>query len=100
MANKTKKQTPQDRYAAILAERGEKMDNCTVLAFVFTERGSAKNFHYSLMQAEPRVPYLIFDLSGEMTGRVQVVVRNKDNIEGRIRAIAEIHKGRRTMPDL
>lgn len=100
MATKSKKLTIRERYAAILAERGEKMENCTVLAFVFPKYGKGKNFHYSIMQAEPRIPYLIFDMTGEGAGKVQVVVLKDPSNESRIRAIAEVHGGHRTIADL
>ena len=100
MATKNKKQSVRERYAAILAERGENIDDCTVLAFVFPKGGKEKTFHYSLMLAEPAVPYLIFDATGNGAGKAQVVVKKDANNESRIRAIAEIHGGHRTVADL
>lgn len=88
----TKKTTLREQYTQILTERGEKLDNCTVLAFAFPTKGTAKAFHYALLSAEPRVPYLIYDYNAV---RTQVVVKKDEAVESRLRIMAEIHKGKR-----
>lgn len=88
----TKKLNLREQYAKIVAEQGEKLENCTVLAFVFPTEGKAKTFHYALLSAEPRVPYLVYDYTAV---RTQVVVKKNEAVEGRLQIMAEIHKGKR-----
>lgn len=89
----TTKKTVSEQYRNILAEKGERLEDCTVLAFVFPTMGQAKAFHFSVMNTDPTLPYLIFDTTTE---RTQVVVKKDAVNEGRLRAIAEIHRGKRT----
>lgn len=95
MATK-KKSTLKEQYSLILAGVGVRLDECSTLAFLFPREGASEKFHYSLLTAEPAVPYLIFDSAG---ARVQVVVRQNPMVEGRVRAMAEVHGGRKTLPE-
>ena len=91
MATK-KKSELREQYSQILSQKGARLEDCSVLAFAFPKESNATSFHYAIESAEPAVPYLLFDCKGE---RAQVVIKNNSALEGRLKAMAEVYRGRR-----
>lgn len=81
MATRSVKKSRAERYREILASRGLRLEDCTVLAFSF-ER-SAELFHYCLM-IDKRAFYWLYDGAG----RHAYVVTSK--APGDIKVIEEI----------
>ena len=81
------------QYAAVLGASGLRMEDCTVLRFIFGGAGAATVFFYALMQADAGV--VLYDMPG---ADAYVVVRR--GAEARVRAIAAQCGGREDWANL
>lgn len=93
----SKKTTRESRYREILMADGISFDDCRVLAFSFEVEKAAETLHLSMMNAERRPEYYLFDLIGTLA---QIVVPNDGENAQRIQAIAADYGGQKTTPNL
>lgn len=95
MAKKTKKQTREQQYGDVLENKGIRLDDCDVLAFVFPYPMSVELFHYALMAEKPE--YYLFD--GWESNAIVIAPKDEVNTE-HITKIAEELRGKKTVPNL
>ena len=89
------KKTREAQYRAILAEKGLRLEDCRVLAFVFDYSMKAELFHYGLMAEKP--DYYIFDCWDK---NANIIVPKDETNAAHITLIAEQLGGQPRTPNL
>lgn len=95
MAKKANKPPRKQVYREILEQSGIKIEDCSVLGFLFKYEMQVELFHYEIMAQ--RDSYYLFD---RIEKSVIVVVPSDDRKEAAVVSIAERLGGVRVAPDL
>lgn len=81
-----KKKTRSEVYAEVVAGYGYKMEDCKVLHYIFDKSTGPEKFHYAVMLAQPKIPYILFDCEGV---EARIIIKNVPAVEAQIIAIVE-----------
>ena len=86
-----KKKTRSEVYAEVVAGYGYKMEECKVIHAVFEKPSGPESFHYAVMFAKPKIPYILFDCE-DLDARV--IIKSDHAVEAQILGIIERLGGR------
>ena len=86
-----------DQYRAIMEKDGRRLEDCSVISFVFPDLRAPERFHFSLLMTVPGPEYYVFDCYDNIAN---VVVPKDEKTIALVEELAEKNGGKRQIVHL